>query len=59
MVQHQFLLFVSKLEALPSFTQTFFIHRGMKKKQKFNLWRQKFMAGLNSRGVEIEEVGGH
>ena len=30
--------------------------RGLKKKQRFSLWRQKFMAGLHSRGLEIEEV---
>ena len=28
----------------------------LKKKQRFNLWRQKFMASLHARGVEIEEV---
>jgi len=28
----------------------------MKKRQKFSLWRQKFMACLSSLGVEIEEV---
>jgi hypothetical protein len=27
-----------------------------KKKQKFRLWRQKFMAGLRSVGLDIEEV---
>jgi len=29
--------------------------KGLKKKQRFSLWRQKFMAGLHSRGLEIEE----
>jgi hypothetical protein len=27
-----------------------------KKKQKFRLWRQKFMAGLRAVGLDIEEV---
>ena len=28
----------------------------MKKKQKFLLWRQKFMASLKNIGIESEEV---
>jgi hypothetical protein len=30
-----------------------------KKKQRFRLWRQKFLAGLNTVGLDSEEVGGH
>ena len=30
--------------------------RGLKKRQKFSLWRQKFMASLQTIGLEIEEV---
>lgn len=29
----------------------------MKKKQKFSLWRQKFMASIHAIGLESEEVG--
>merc|ERR1719361_2517189 len=29
--------------------------KGLKKKQKFSLWRQKFMASLHTIGLEIEE----
>ena len=27
-----------------------------KKKQKFRLWRQKFLSGLSTTGLDIEEV---
>eukprot|EP00093_Oithona_nana_P002559 02559.XXX_68428_81120_1 [CDS] Oithona nana genome sequencing. len=31
------------------------ISKGLKKRQKFSLWRQKFMASLQTIGLEIEE----
>ena len=37
-----------------NFVSIFF--RGLKKRQRFNLWRQKFMACLSTIGVQIEEV---
>ena len=30
-----------------------------KKKQRFRLWRQKFLSGLNSIGLDVEEVSTH
>lgn len=35
---------------------SFFRKAGLKRKQKFSLWRQKFMASIHTIGLETEEV---
>ena len=55
-LEHVRLKYENKLFYKVIFQWNHFSRKLGKKKQKFRLWRQKFLSGLSTTGLDIEEV---